>query len=184
MPYSISLQTLKTKEIGRLTIYAPVINSTMTLVSNLNMRHGLAVIGRKQTAGVGRNKNQVIIRSMINIFSWLHVYKNSIFWTSPFIRCLQWLSPDGCALFSVQLHIPLSSPLGQKLPLLQHLVSIAIVQSITKLDEYKVNTEQATNQQKASLSKLTEKYLQYQLCVICVDIDQLICLFSETWHST
>lgn len=68
IPYSISLQTLKTKEIGRLTIYAPVINSTMTLVSNLNMRHGLAVIGRKQTAGVGRNKNQVIIRCMIKIF--------------------------------------------------------------------------------------------------------------------
>lgn len=101
------VQSLKTREIGRLAIYAPVINSTMTLVTNLNMRNGLAVIARKQTAGIGRNKNQ-------------------------------WLSPEGCALFSLQLHIPLSSPLGQKIPLLQHLISVAIVNSITKLDEYKV----------------------------------------------
>lgn len=32
----------------------------MSLVQNLNMRNGLAVIGRKQTAGVGRHKNQVL----------------------------------------------------------------------------------------------------------------------------
>lgn len=50
----------------------------------------------------------------------------------------QWLSPDGCALFSFQLIIPLSSPLGRKLPLLQHLVSLAIVTSIANDNEYKV----------------------------------------------
>lgn len=52
-------QTLNTREIGRLVIYAPIINSTMTLVTNLNMQNGFVVIGRKQTAGVGRHKNQV-----------------------------------------------------------------------------------------------------------------------------
>lgn len=38
----------------------------MTLVTNLNMRHGLAVIGRKQTAGVGRNKNQVGVKCTVH----------------------------------------------------------------------------------------------------------------------
>lgn len=52
-------QTLETREIGRLVIYAPIINTTMTLVTNLNMQNGLVVIGRKQTAGIGRHKNQV-----------------------------------------------------------------------------------------------------------------------------
>lgn len=52
---------------------------------------------------------------------------------------LQWLSPDGCALFSLQLHIPLSSPLGQRIPLLQHLVTVAIVNSIVNEDDYKVS---------------------------------------------
>ncbi|XP_058824244.1 biotin--protein ligase isoform X2 [Topomyia yanbarensis] len=42
----------------------------------------------------------------------------------------QWLSPEGCAMFSIQLHVPLSSPLGQRLPLVQHLVAIAIVKAI------------------------------------------------------
>ncbi|XP_058452485.1 biotin--protein ligase [Malaya genurostris] len=42
----------------------------------------------------------------------------------------QWLSPKGCAMFSIQLHVPLYSPLGQRLPLAQHLVAIAIVKAI------------------------------------------------------
>lgn len=63
----------------------------------------------------------------------------------------KWLSPEGCALFSFQLHIPLKSSLGQRLPILQHLVSVAIVNSITKHDEYKVKKrrlEQTNNLQK------------------------------------
>lgn len=41
-----------------------------------------------------------------------------------------WLSPEGCAMFSLQLHIPLKSELGRLLPFLQHTVSLAIVNSI------------------------------------------------------
>lgn len=41
-----------------------------------------------------------------------------------------WLSPEGCAMFSLQLHIPLKSELGRLLPFLQHIVSIAVVNSI------------------------------------------------------
>lgn len=41
-----------------------------------------------------------------------------------------WLSPEGCAMFSLQLHIPLKSELGRLLPFLQHTVSVALVNSI------------------------------------------------------
>ncbi|XP_055595031.1 biotin--protein ligase [Uranotaenia lowii] len=43
-----------------------------------------------------------------------------------------WLSPEGCAMFSIQLHVPLNSPLGQRLPMIQHLVAVAIVSAIHK----------------------------------------------------
>ncbi|XP_053697240.1 biotin--protein ligase [Sabethes cyaneus] len=42
----------------------------------------------------------------------------------------QWLSPKGCAMFSLQMHVPLNSPLGRRLPLIQHLVAVAIVRAI------------------------------------------------------
>ncbi|XP_039288576.1 biotin--protein ligase isoform X2 [Nilaparvata lugens] len=44
-----------------------------------------------------------------------------------------WLSPDGCATFSIQLHIPIDSVLGQNLTLLQHLVTVATVSSICSI---------------------------------------------------
>lgn len=47
-----------------------------------------------------------------------------------------WLSPLGCAMFTTQLHIPLSSNLGQHLPFLQHLVAIAIVQAVREYPGY------------------------------------------------
>ncbi|XP_055545845.1 biotin--protein ligase [Wyeomyia smithii] len=42
----------------------------------------------------------------------------------------QWLSPKGCAMFSLQMHVPLNSPFGQRLPLIQHLVAVAVVRGI------------------------------------------------------
>ncbi|KAG8273304.1 hypothetical protein J6590_023816 [Homalodisca vitripennis] len=41
-----------------------------------------------------------------------------------------WLSPEGCAMFAFQLHIPLKSELGRLLPFLQHTVALAIVSSV------------------------------------------------------
>ncbi|XP_065202464.1 biotin--protein ligase [Planococcus citri] len=41
-----------------------------------------------------------------------------------------WISPDGCAMFSLQLHIPLKSTLGQKLSLLQHIVGLSVVSAV------------------------------------------------------
>ncbi|KAJ9584247.1 hypothetical protein L9F63_021409 [Diploptera punctata] len=47
-----------------------------------------------------------------------------------------WLSPPGCAMFSLQLHIPLTSYLGQHTPLIQHIVALAVVSAICNLPGY------------------------------------------------
>ncbi|KAF5283108.1 hypothetical protein FQA39_LY17415 [Lamprigera yunnana] len=43
-----------------------------------------------------------------------------------------WLSPNGCAMFSLQLHLPLQSTLGRSLSLIQHLVMVAVVSAIKR----------------------------------------------------
>ncbi|XP_033333914.2 holocarboxylase synthetase-like protein isoform X2 [Megalopta genalis] len=48
----------------------------------------------------------------------------------------QWLSPKGSALFTLQMHISTDTILGQRIPLLQHLVCVAIVSAIKSLPEY------------------------------------------------
>ncbi|GJQ79840.1 Hcs [Trypoxylus dichotomus] len=44
-----------------------------------------------------------------------------------------WLSPVGCAMFSIQLHIPIQSTLGRSLPLVQHIVMLSVVSAIRSL---------------------------------------------------
>uniref|UniRef100_T1GI70 Uncharacterized protein n=1 Tax=Megaselia scalaris TaxID=36166 RepID=T1GI70_MEGSC len=51
--------TLKTEDIGRLVIYAPVISSTMHVINDFTLAHGTAVIARQQSDGKGRGGNQV-----------------------------------------------------------------------------------------------------------------------------
>ncbi|EDV47891.1 biotin--protein ligase isoform X2 [Drosophila erecta] len=98
---------LKTEQIGRLVIYAPVVSSSMHLINNLELINGLAVLPVQQTSGVGRGNNQ-------------------------------WLSPPGCAMFSLQLHLSMDSALGSRLPLLQHLIGTAIVNSLRGHEQYGV----------------------------------------------
>ncbi|KAL5274469.1 HLCS family protein [Megaselia abdita] len=97
------VQTLKTEDIGRLVIYAPVISSTMHVINDFTLAHGTAVIARQQSDGKGRGGNQ-------------------------------WLSPEGCSMFSLQIHIPMDSPLGSRIPLVQHLISVAIVKAIRGIE--------------------------------------------------
>ncbi|XP_052835484.1 biotin--protein ligase isoform X4 [Drosophila gunungcola] len=98
---------LKTEQIGRLVIYAPVVSSSMHVINNLELINGLAVLPVQQTSGVGRSNNQ-------------------------------WLSPPGCAMFSLQLHLAMDSALGSRLPLLQHLIGAAIVNSLRGHKHYGV----------------------------------------------
>ncbi|KRG01256.1 biotin--protein ligase isoform X2 [Drosophila mojavensis] len=98
---------LKTEHIGRLVIYAPVLSSSMHVINDMELVHGIAVLPVQQTAGVGRSGNQ-------------------------------WLSPLGCAMFSTQLHIDMDSPLGTRLPLVQHLIGAAVVNTLRGHKLYRV----------------------------------------------
>lgn len=102
---------------------------------------------------------------------------------------LQWLTPDGCAIFTLQLNIPLSSPLGQRIPLLQHLVSIATAKAVTNLPNYQVITfhtyQRITNNPVANLFDMKIKsqdirdILWFLLCIsflIRGKVDNLITL--------
>lgn len=44
----------------------------------------------------------------------------------------------GSASFSLQLHVPLNSPLGKTLPLIQHIVMVSVVTAIKEQRGYKV----------------------------------------------
>ncbi|KAF7483768.1 Hypothetical predicted protein [Marmota monax] len=47
-----------------------------------------------------------------------------------------WLSPVGCALSTVLVSIPLRSQLGQRIPFVQHLMSLAAVEAVRSIPEY------------------------------------------------
>ncbi|XP_047353177.1 biotin--protein ligase isoform X2 [Vespa velutina] len=98
-------ESLKTKDLGRLVIYADILTSSMNVVNGQKLQHGLVVIPYQQTQGRGRNKNV-------------------------------WLSPKGCAMFTIQLHIPKNSYLGVHISILQHLVIVGIVSAVTSVPGY------------------------------------------------
>nr|XP_056714544.1 biotin--protein ligase [Euleptes europaea] len=47
-----------------------------------------------------------------------------------------WLSPVGAALSTLHITIPLSSELGRRIPFIQHLVSLAVVESVRSIPGY------------------------------------------------
>ncbi|XP_001604369.2 biotin--protein ligase [Nasonia vitripennis] len=47
-----------------------------------------------------------------------------------------WLSPEGCAMFSLQIHIPFNSILGERISLIQHITSVAVVSAIRSIPDY------------------------------------------------
>ncbi|NWS25583.1 BPL1 ligase, partial [Polioptila caerulea] len=47
-----------------------------------------------------------------------------------------WLSPLGCALSTLHISIPLHSNLGQRIPFIQHLVSLAVVEAVRSIPGY------------------------------------------------
>lgn len=52
-----------------------------------------------------------------------------------------WLSPLGCAMFTLQVQVELSSKLGQRIPFLQHLAALAVVEAVCTLPGYQVKTQ-------------------------------------------
>lgn len=49
-----------------------------------------------------------------------------------------WLSPAGCALATLLVSIPLRSNLGQRIPFVQHLMSLAVVEAVRSIPGYQV----------------------------------------------
>lgn len=49
-----------------------------------------------------------------------------------------WLSPLGCAMFTLSVQVELSSRLGQRIPFLQHLAALAVVEAVRTLPGYQV----------------------------------------------
>lgn len=49
-----------------------------------------------------------------------------------------WLSPVGCALSTLLVSIPLRSQLGQRIPFVQHLMSLAVVEAVRSIPGYQV----------------------------------------------
>ncbi|KAG5843875.1 hypothetical protein ANANG_G00155530 [Anguilla anguilla] len=47
-----------------------------------------------------------------------------------------WLSPLGCAMFTLHVQVPVSSRLGQRIPFLQHLAALAVVEAVRTLPGY------------------------------------------------
>ncbi|KAH3728852.1 biotin--protein ligase-like [Dreissena polymorpha] len=47
-----------------------------------------------------------------------------------------WLSPVGCAMFSLHVRVPLESPLGRAVSFLQHITALAVVNSVCGLPGY------------------------------------------------
>ncbi|KAL2095419.1 hypothetical protein ACEWY4_010138 [Coilia grayii] len=47
-----------------------------------------------------------------------------------------WLSPLGCAMFTLHVQVPISSTLGQRIPFLQHLAALAVVEAVCTLPGY------------------------------------------------
>lgn len=47
-----------------------------------------------------------------------------------------WLSPVGCALSTLLVFIPLRSQLGQRIPFVQHLMSLAVVEAVRSIPGY------------------------------------------------
>lgn len=49
-----------------------------------------------------------------------------------------WLGPAGCAMFTVCVHVPLDSPLGQRSPFVQHLAALAVAKAVRSTEGYEM----------------------------------------------
>ncbi|XP_071316568.1 biotin--protein ligase isoform X2 [Trachinotus anak] len=102
-------KNLKTSLLGHALLYAEIATSTMDLLEGLAL-HLPKDVGLIAVAGrqsQGRGRG-----------------RNS------------WLSPLGCAMFTVRVQVELSSRLGQRIPFLQHLAALAVVEAVRTLPGY------------------------------------------------
>ncbi|XP_054481732.1 biotin--protein ligase isoform X2 [Anoplopoma fimbria] len=102
-------KNLKTSLLGHTLLYAEVASSTMDLLQGLTLHlpKELGLIAVAARQSQGRGRGG-----------------NA------------WLSPLGCAMFTLTVQVELSSRLGQRIPFLQHLAALAVVEAVRTLPGY------------------------------------------------
>lgn len=102
-------QNLHTQNLGKVILFAEVTSTTMSLLDGLIFRvpQDIGLIVIAVQQTQGKGRG-----------------RNS------------WLSPVGAALSTLHVTIPSSSQLGQRIPFIQHLVSLAVVESVRSIPGY------------------------------------------------
>ncbi|XP_078121551.1 biotin--protein ligase isoform X2 [Sander vitreus] len=102
-------KNLKTSLLGHAVLYAEMVTSTMDLLQGLTLHlpKDVALIAVAARQSQGRGRG-----------------RNA------------WLSPLGCAMFTLAVQVELSSRLGQRIPFLQHLAALAVVEAVRTLPGY------------------------------------------------
>ncbi|XP_054434194.1 biotin--protein ligase isoform X2 [Pteronotus mesoamericanus] len=102
-------QNLQTKQLGRVILFAEVASTTMDLLDGLmfEMPQEMGLIAIAVRQTQGKGRGRNV-----------------------------WLSPVGCALFTLLVSVPLRSPLGQRIPFVQHLMSLAVVEAVRSIPGY------------------------------------------------
>ncbi|XP_054556259.1 biotin--protein ligase [Talpa occidentalis] len=102
-------QHLQTRQLGKVILFAEVTTTTMNLLEGLmfKMPQDMGLIAIAGRQTQGRGRG-----------------RNA------------WLSPLGSAVTTLLVSIPLRSPLGQRIPFVQHLMSLAVVEAVRSLPGY------------------------------------------------
>ncbi|CAH2219168.1 biotin-- ligase isoform X1 [Pelobates cultripes] len=102
-------ENIRTEKLGKILLFAEVTTSTFNLLDGL-MFHEPKEMGLIAIAGQqtqGKGRGGNV-----------------------------WLSPKGCAMITVHISVPLSSSLGQRIAFVQHLMALAVVESVTSIPGY------------------------------------------------
>ncbi|XP_022408688.1 biotin--protein ligase isoform X3 [Delphinapterus leucas] len=107
--FEIYQQNLQTKKLGKVILFAEVTTTTMSLLDGLmfEMPQEMGLIAIAVHQTQGKGRG-----------------RNA------------WLSPVGSALSTLLVSIPLRSQLGQRIPFVQHLMSLAVVEAVRSIPGY------------------------------------------------
>ncbi|KAM9347969.1 biotin--protein ligase isoform 2-T2 [Symphorus nematophorus] len=102
-------KNLKSNLLGHTVLYAEVTTSTMELLEGLiqHLPKDVGLIAIAARQTQGKGRGRNV-----------------------------WLSTLGCAMFTLRVQVELSSRLGQRIPFLQHLVALAVVEAVRTLPGY------------------------------------------------
>ncbi|KAM6213334.1 biotin--protein ligase isoform 2-T2 [Sarcoramphus papa] len=102
-------QNLQTKKLGKILLFTEVTTTTMNLLDGLmfDLPEEMGLIAIAVQQTQGKGRGGNV-----------------------------WLSPLGCALSTLHIAVPLHSNLGQRVPFIQHLVSLAVVESVRSIPGY------------------------------------------------